>query len=85
MIIRDNLIIMDNFCSFCVKTYVVIPHMNRLIETVQMKGHNIMVSMSNKKNYPSIINKYPLLSRDLQLYQQASAKRATGHLKMPQY
>ena len=79
------MIIRDNFCSFCVKTYVVIPHLNSLIETVQMRGHNIMVSMSNKKNSPSIINKYPLLSRNLQLYQQASAKRATGHLKMSQY
>ena len=34
-------IIRDNFCQFCTKTYVVTPHPNRLDETVQMRGHNI--------------------------------------------
>ena len=32
VIIKDN---------FCMKTYVVTLHLNPLIETVQMKGHNI--------------------------------------------
>ena len=35
------MIIRDNFCLFCIKTYVVTPHLNLLIETVQMRGHNI--------------------------------------------
>ena len=35
------MIIRDNFRKFCIKTYVVTPHLNRLDETVQMKGHNI--------------------------------------------
>ena len=48
------MIIRDNFCYFCIKTYVVIPHLNRLIETVQMRGHNIiMVSVRNKKKISS--------------------------------
>ena len=34
-------IIRDNFCYFCIKAYVVTPHLNRLDETVQMRGHNI--------------------------------------------
>ena len=35
------MIIRDNFCKFCIKTYVVTPHLNHLKKTVQMKGHNI--------------------------------------------
>ena len=39
---REYLVIIrDNFCQFYIKTYVVTPHLNRLIETVQMRGHNI--------------------------------------------
>ena len=34
-------IIRDKFCTFCIKIYVVTPHLNRLIETVQMRGHII--------------------------------------------
>ena len=34
-------IIRDNVCLFSIKTYVVTPHLNHLIETVQMRGHNI--------------------------------------------
>ena len=42
-------IIKDNFCKFCINTYVVTPHLNRLDdphlnhlnEMVQMRGHNI--------------------------------------------
>ena len=32
----------DNFSYFLSKPYVVTPHLNRLIEMVQMRGHNIM-------------------------------------------
>ena len=39
---REYLVIIrDNFCQFCIKTYVVTPQLNRLDETVQMRGHNI--------------------------------------------
>ena len=39
---RENLMIVrDNFCQFCLKTYVVIPHLNCLKGTVQMRGHKI--------------------------------------------
>ena len=33
---------MDNFSYFSLKHYVVTPYLNRLVETVQMRGHNIM-------------------------------------------
>ena len=29
------------FCKFSIKTYVAIPHLNRLDETVLMRGHNV--------------------------------------------
>ena len=35
------MIIRDNFCEFCMKPYIVTPDLNRLSETVQMRGHNI--------------------------------------------
>ena len=35
------MIIRDNFCWFCINSYVVTPHLNCLNETVQMMGHNI--------------------------------------------
>ena len=31
----------DNFSYFSSKPYIVTPHLNRLFETVQMRGHNI--------------------------------------------
>ena len=38
------MIIWVKFCPFCIKMYVVTP-----IKMVQMRGHNIMVSMRDKK------------------------------------
>ena len=35
------MILRDNFCLFCIKTYVGTSHLNGLDETVQMRGHNI--------------------------------------------
>ena len=35
------MIIRDNFGYFCIKTYVVTPHLNCLAETVQIRDHNI--------------------------------------------
>ena len=40
---RENLVIIrDNFCYFNTKTYVVTPHLNRLVKMVQMRGHNMV-------------------------------------------
>ena len=37
---REYLVIIrDNFCQFCTKTYVVTPHLNHLDKTVQMRRH----------------------------------------------
>ena len=39
---REYLVIIrDNFYLFCFEPYVVTPQLNRLDETVQMRGHNI--------------------------------------------
>ena len=32
------MIIKENFCSFCIKTYIVTPYLNRLNETVLRRG-----------------------------------------------
>ena len=39
----------DNFSYFSLKPYVVTPHLNRLAETVQMKGHNIYFMQKRQK------------------------------------
>ena len=40
---REYLVIIrDTFCQLCTKTYVVTSHLNRLNETVQMKGHSTL-------------------------------------------
>ena len=57
---REYLVIIrDNFCYFFLKTYVVTPHLNRLDETVQMRGHNIRFHLV-KKNYPELSSNTPL-------------------------
>ena len=39
---REYLVIIrDNSCLFCINTYVATFHLNRLDETVQMRGHII--------------------------------------------
>ena len=35
------LTIRDNFYKLCINTYVLTPNLNRLSETVQIRGHNI--------------------------------------------
>ena len=40
-------IIRDNFCQFCRKTYAVTPHLNCLYETLQMRGHKTYVVTSH--------------------------------------
>ena len=42
----------DNISYFSWKPYVVAPHLNRLVETVQMRGHNISFLFRINKNYP---------------------------------
>ena len=51
------MIIRDNLCQFCTKIYVVIPHLNRLNGSDEGSQHT--VSMRNKKNYLSVIVRYP--------------------------
>ena len=41
------MIIQDNFSYFSVKSYVVNPHLNRLIEMVKMRGHNMFLTRTN--------------------------------------
>ena len=55
------------------KTYVVTPHLNCLIEPVQMRGSQHIVLMRNK-NDPSSIIKYSLLSRALFIYGNSESK-----------
>ena len=46
------MIIRDNFSYFSFKPYVVTPHLNRLVETVQMRGLNICFYPDFCENYP---------------------------------
>ena len=50
------MILRDNFSYFSLKPYVVTPHLNRLIEMVQMRGHNMFLCRINK-NYPLLSSK----------------------------
>ena len=56
-----SMIIEDNFSYFSLKPYVVTPHLNRLDETVQMRGHSICFLAELKiipnyhKNTPSYL------------------------------
>ena len=52
------------FSYFSSKPYVVTPHLNRLIETVQLRGHNICCYAELTKII-LIITIYSLLSRSL--------------------
>ena len=42
----------DKFSYFSSKPYVVNPHLNSLVEMVQMRGHNILFFCRINKNYP---------------------------------
>ena len=50
------MIVRDKFCKFCIKTYFVTPRRDGLVE-----GSQHVVSIRNKKNYPSVIIKYSYL------------------------
>ena len=51
----------DNFSYFSPKLYVVTPHLNRLIETVQMRGHNIWFHAELTKIIPNYHQILPLI------------------------
>ena len=48
----------DNF-YYCMKVYVVTPHLNRIIETVQMTGHNIWFQWEIRKSIPQLSSNIP--------------------------
>ena len=54
----------QKFSYFSLKPYVVSPHLNRLVETVQIRGNNICFMESSQK-LSLIIIKYTLISRAL--------------------
>ena len=59
---REYLVIIrDNFCQFCTKTYVVTPHLNCLNETVQMRGHNIWFELEIRKIITQLSSNTPLI------------------------
>ena len=65
------------FFLFLTKTYVVSPHLNRLIKTVQMRGHNICFKAKCTKiisNYHQIL---PLIWR-FELYMRKSMALEAG-------
>ena len=43
------MIIENNFPYISLKPYVVTPHLNRLDETVQIRGHSMFLCRINKK------------------------------------
>ena len=58
------MIIRDNFCYFCIKTYVVTPHLNCLIVVIPHRdssdeGSQHMVSLTNKKIIPQLSSNTP--------------------------
>ena len=55
------MIIKDNFSYFSSKPYVVTPHLNRLDETVQMRGHNICFYAELTKIIPNYHQILPLI------------------------
>ena len=53
----------DNFSYFSLKTYVVTPHLNRLDEMVQMRGHNICFNAELIKIIPNFHQIHPLIKK----------------------
>ena len=58
---RRNTVFDDNFSYFSSKPYVVTPHLNRLMETVQMRGHNICFNAEITKIIPNYHQILPLI------------------------
>ena len=55
------MIVWDNICQFCTKNDVVTPHLNRLVETVQIRGHNIWFQREIRKIIPQLPSNTPLI------------------------
>ena len=55
------MIIKDNFFYFSSKPYVVTAHLNHLVETVQMRGHNIGFYAGLTKIIPNYHQILPLI------------------------
>ena len=55
------MIIYDNFSYFSLKPYVVTRHLNRLNETVQMRGHNLRFYAELTNIIPSYHQILPLI------------------------
>ena len=51
----------DNLSYFSLKPYVATPHLNRLIETVQMRGNNIFFYAEFIKIIPNCHQLLPLI------------------------
>ena len=51
----------DNFSYLSSKPYDVTPHLNRLVETVQMRGHNICFYAELTKTIPNYHQILPLI------------------------
>ena len=47
------MIMRDNFSYFSLKLYVVTPHLNRLVEMVQMRGHKVCFCAELTKIIPN--------------------------------
>ena len=59
---REYLVIIrDIFCQFCTLTYVVIPQLNHLDKTVQIRVHNIRVQLEIRKSIPQLSPNTPLI------------------------
>ena len=54
------MIIRDIFGLFCIKTYVLTPHLNRLDETFQMRGNNIWFQREIRKIIYQLSTNTPL-------------------------
>ena len=59
-----SMIIEGQFSYLTLKLYVVAPHLNRLIETVQMRGHDIWFQQEIRQIIPEL-HQIHILSRAL--------------------
>ena len=61
------MIIRDNFCQFCIKTYVVTSHLNRLDETVQ---RGVTAYGLKRKKEKLSLNYHQILLLSIELWSQ---------------
>ena len=59
--LREDRVFDDNFSCFSTKLYDVTPHLNCLIETVQMRGHNRCFYAKFTKIIPNYHQILPLI------------------------